>query len=1071
MWLWVLGELRVLRDDLSPVEIRGPRARSLLVLLALHADRPVTVDTLIDGLYGSRPPGDALNALHSQVSRLRRELRKADRRELVESHAAGYRLAADPQDIDAHRFERLSAHGRRELAAGDHGRAAELLREALALWSGPALAGLDGAPFARAQAVRLDELRLEALEDRAEADLALGRHRELVTELRQLVADHPLRERPHGQLMRALHGCGRRAEALAVFQELRRTLAEELGNDPSDELCAVQLAVLRGDASLTPAAPPVPAPVSVSASAPVSTVGIRTPLPAQLTSFVGRRDELERVGRLLGPLERGGGARLVTVVGPGGAGKTRLAIEAAGREAGATAFVDLGGTRDSPGVPQLVLNALGMREGVLAPGGRQGQPPDAVERLTTALSGTSVLLVLDNCEHVIEEAAALVHLLLSSCPRVRVLATSREALGITGEMLCPLPPLAPPPEGVTARRATEYPAVRLFADRTAAVRPGFRVDEENVSAVVRICRALDGLPLAIELAAARVRALPVDAVAARLDDRFRLLSQGSRTASPRHQTLRAVVGWSWDLLEADEQRLAMRLTVFAGAFTLEAAGSVCGLPDAEAVELLAGLADKSLIEGNGGRYRMLSTVRAFCAERLAEAGEEERLLRRHAEYFAELARTAEPHLRGAGQLTWLSRLAEEHADLQAALHWAVRGDQELALAMIAALSSYWWLRGLRTDGASASVELLREIGTGPPAGLEEEYVLCVLNAAAGGEAGGALQAHLARAETVMAEPFWPPRYPFLTVLWVMGTGLPRPLEVSGLLERSDPWSGALVRLGQGHMALFGGEVAEAERQFERSLGEFRSQGDRWGTVLCLAELAMLAGWRGRPERSQTLYDEALELAGRLGAVEDIADLLCRKGDGLVAVGEFGRAREAYERAAGTARENGAPQRPAAVEWGLGEIARLGGDPREARLRYEAALGACATGWFAVEELRARVFVALGRIAEAERDPARAAEWHRRALDVTIGHNLAGAAEAVEALAGATLLTGDVARAAVQLGLGAGLRGISRAHDPDVARIARQAADRLGPDAYRAAYGRGRTMDRSEALAFLDHAPG
>lgn len=279
MWLWVLGELRVLRDDLSPVEIRGPRARSLLVLLALHADRPVTVDTLINGLYGSRPPGDALNALHSQVSRLRRELRKADRRELVESHAAGYRLAADPQDIDAHRFERLAAHGRRELAAGDHGRAAELLREALALWSGPALAGLDGAPFARAQAVRLDELRLAALEDRAEADLALGRHRELVTELRQLVADHPLRERPHGQLMRALHGCGRRAEALAVFQELRRTLADELGNDPSDELCAVQLAVLRGDASLTPAAPPVPASLSASLSVSVSAGGTRTRCP------------------------------------------------------------------------------------------------------------------------------------------------------------------------------------------------------------------------------------------------------------------------------------------------------------------------------------------------------------------------------------------------------------------------------------------------------------------------------------------------------------------------------------------------------------------------------------------------------------------------------------------------------------------------------------------------------------------------------------------------------------------------------------------------------------------------
>ncbi|WP_413755782.1 BTAD domain-containing putative transcriptional regulator [Streptomyces sp. MMBL 11-3] len=1057
MRLWVLGELRVLRDDLSPVGIRGPRVRSLLVLLALHADRPVTVDTLIDGLYGSRPPGDALNALHSQVSRLRRELRKADRRELVRSHAAGYRLAVDPQDIDAHRFERLSAHGRRELAAGDHGRAAELLREALALWSGPALAGLAATPFARAQAARLDELRLAALEDRVEADLALGRHRELVAELQQSVAEHPLRERPYGQLMRALHGCGRRADALAVFQDLRRALAEELGSDPSGDLRALHLTVLRDDA------PPGPAPVPAA--------GTRTPLPAQLTSFVGRRDELERVGRLLGPPERGGGARLVTVVGPGGTGKTRLAIEAAGREAGATAFVDLSGTRDGAGLPHLVLNALGMREGALVPGGRQGQPPDVIERLTTALSGTSMLLVLDNCEHVIGEAAALVHRLLTSCSRVRVLATSREALGITGETLCPLPPLTPPPEGVTARRATEYPAVRLFADRTASVRPGFRVDEGNVAAVVRICRALDGLPLAIELAAARVRALPVDAVAARLDDRFRLLSRGSRTASPRHRTLRAVVGWSWDLLEEDERRLAMRLTVFAGAFTLEAAGAVCGLPDAEAVELLAGLADKSLIEDTGGRYRMLGTVRAFCAERLTEAGEEERLLRRHAECFAGLARAAEPRLRGAEQLRWLSRLAEEHADLQAALRWAVRGDQELALGMIAALSSYWWLRGLRSDGASASVALLREIGAGPPAGLEEEYVLCVLNAAAGGAADETLRAHLARAERVMAEPFWPPRYPFLTVLWVMGTGLPRPLEVSGLLERSDPWSGALVRLGQGHMALFGGEVAEAGRQFERSLDEFRSQGDRWGTVLCLAELAMLAGWRGRPERSQALYDEALELAGQLGAVEDIADLLCRKGDGLVAVGEFGRARKAYEQAAGTARENGAPLRPAAVEWGLGEIARLGGDPREARLRYEAALGACATGWFAAEELRARVFVALGRIAEAERDPARAAEWHRRALDVTIGRNLAGAAEAVEALAGATMLTGDVARAAVQLGLGAGLRGVSRAHDPDVARIARQAVRLLGPDAYRAAHERGRTMDRRAALAFLGRAPG
>lgn len=1065
MWFGVLGEFVVRRDDGSSVAVRGPRARSLLVLLALEAGRVVTVDALIEGLYGDKPPGDALNALQSQVSRLRRDLRGAAPHELVESHPVGYRLAVDPDSVDARRFERLAAEGRRQLAAGDHAAAAATLRQALDLWQGPVPVKLGEAPTARARADRLDELRLAAVEDRAEAELALGGHRELVTELQQLVAAHPLRERPRGQLMRALYGCGRRADALAVYEDARRILAEELGNDPSEELAAVHMAVLRGDLSLTTVAAPAPSePATVARTGP----------PAQLTSFVGRRDELERVSRLLGPLDRGGGARLVTVVGSGGSGKTRLAIEAAGRDPGDVAFADLGGLRDGGDLPRQVLNALGVREGVLNAGGRQGQPPDTVERLVAALSDTEILLVLDNCEHMVEEAARLVFRLLSSCPRVRVLATSREALGITGEVLCPVPPLAAPPEGVSAAEALEYPAVRLFADRAMAVRPDFCVDAATVVPVVRVCRALDGLPLAVELAAARLRSLPVDEVAARLDDRFRLLSQGSRTASPRHQTLRAVVGWSWDLLEDDEQRLARRLTVFAGGFTLGAAGRVCGLSDAEAVERLTGLADKSLIEGDGGRYRMLGTVRAFCAERLAQAGEEERVHRRHTEYFLDLARTAEPYLRSADQLDWLSRLSAEHANLQAALHWAVRADQDTALRLIAALSSYWWLRGLRGHGAAAAAELLRTVGTAPPEGLEEEYVLCVLNAAAAGSGGAAggftLEPYWQRAEEIMVELEWPPRHPFLTVLWGMGTGTPRPAALAGGAQRSDPWSDALTRLGWGHMALFGGDVAEAERQFEDSLTGFRSTGDRWGTALCLAELAMLAGWRGDGRRSMALYDEALESAGQLGAVEDLADLLCRKGDGLVRAGDFAAARTAYERAARTAREAGAPTRPAAVEWGLGEIARLSGDLTEARRLVEAALAGCATGWFAVEELRARVFVALGRIAEAEGDTARAREWHQRALDVMIGgRNLAGAAGVVEALAGVVLLEGDTEQAALLLGLGAGLRGISLDQDPDVARTVRRARELLPPDTYRKAYDRGRTLSAEEAFTFLGRA--
>ncbi|MGW7282560.1 AfsR/SARP family transcriptional regulator [Streptomyces sp. NPDC054844] len=1060
MWFGVLGEFVVRRDDGSSVAVRGPRARSLLVLLALEAGRPVTVDSLIEGLYGDKPPGDALNALQSQVSRLRRDLRGAASHELVESHPLGYRLAVDPDSVDAHRFERLAAEGRRQLAAGDHAAATATLRRALDLWQGPVPVELGEAVAARARAQRLEDLRLTVAEDRAEAELALGGHRELVAELQQLVAAHPLRERPRGQLMRALYGCGRRADALAVYEDTRRTLAEELGNDPSEELAAVHLAVLRGDASLTtPAAPAPSEPATVARTGP----------PAQLTTFVGRRDELERVSRLLGPLDRGGGARLVTVVGSGGSGKTRLAIEAAGRDPGGVVFADLGGLRDGTDLPRQVLDAFGVREGVLNAGGRQNQPPDTVERLVAALSDTEILLVLDNCEHMVEEVARLVFRLLTSCPRIRVLATSREALGITGEVLCPVPPLAAPPEGVSAAGALEYPAVRLFADRAMAVRPDFTVDAATVAPVVRVCRALDGLPLAIELAAARLRSLPVDEVAARLDDRFRLLSQGSRTASPRHQTLRAVVGWSWDLLEEDEQRLARRLTVFAGGFTLGAAGRVCELSDAEAVERLTGLADKSLIEGDGGRYRMLGTVRAFCAERLAQAGEEEEVQGRFTRYFLDLARTAEPYLRSADQLAWLERLAAEHANLQAALHRAVRADQDTALRLIAALTGYWWLRGLRGHGAAAAAELLRKVGTEPPRELREEYVLCVLNAAAGGDDGNALQPHWLRAEEIMAELEWPPRHPFLTVLWGMGTGAPRAAQAGGP-RRPDPWSDALARLGRGHMALFGGEVDEAARQFEDSLTGFRSTGDRWGMALCLAELAMLAGWRGEGRRSMALYDEALESAGQLGAVEDLADLLCRKADGLVRAGDLAAARTAYERAARTAREAGAPTLPAAVEWGLGEIARLSGDLTEARRLVEAALAGCATGWFAVEELRARVFVALGRIAEAEDDTARAREWHQRALNVMIGsRNLAGAAGAVEALAGVVLLEGDAERAALLLGLGAGLRGISLDQDPDVARTMSRARELLPPDVYEAAYRHGRAMTGEEALVFLGRA--
>jgi predicted ATPase/DNA-binding SARP family transcriptional activator len=1061
----ILGALEVRHTDGTPVAVGGPRSRALLALLLLDPGQIVGVQRLIDGLYGENPPSGAANALQSQVSRLRRGLRgDTGSGDLVEFHPAGYRLAVDPDDVDAHRFVRLARAGQRALTGGDHARAAASLREALGLWRGPALADVADAPFAAAQAARLDELRVTAVEDRAEAELALGGHRTVVAELQDLVAAHPLRERPRAQLMRALYGSGRQAEALAVYEEARQTLAEELGADPSAELAAVHVAILRADPSLT--APAAPSPTVPAPGTSTTTV------PTLLTSFVGREAELRRISTLLGE------TRLVTLVGPGGAGKTRLAIEAgrraqdAGRAAGEICFVDLAPLGDGAEVPQAVLGALGLREIGLLPG--TAGEPDPVTRLVAALADRRMLLILDNCEHVIENAARLSHRLLGACPELRVLATSREALGITGETLRPLPPLTFPAAGTPAGETLRYPAVRLFADRAAAVRPNFAVDAGNADAVLRICGALDGLPLAIELAAARLRSLPIEDVAARLDDRFRLLSRGDRTAAPRHQTLRAVVEWSWDLLGDAERLLARRLTVFAGGVTFDAAVRVCRLPANEVDELLADLADKSLVQRDGDRYRMLDTVRVFCAERLAAAGEEERLHRAHAEYVLDLAETASPYLLRAEQVEWLARLTTEHGNLHAALRWAVRGDPPLALRLLGALSWYWWLRGLRGETAPLATELLDVLGDLPdgrpavPAGLGEEYVLCVLNALSSGHRTPELQRRMDQAESIIEATDAPPRRPYVLVLWAMSTPIPSPDTISHRRRRligRDPWFRALDQFSLGYMRLFGGDPAAAESDFDMALDAFREVGDRWGLANTLDALAELVDLRGDRERSYALINESLGLVEQLGAVEDMAELLCRRADRLARGGELSAAQADYESAAVLARRAGKPMTLAAAQYGLGELARLRGDTAEARRLLELAQHGCTTDGMTVDMTRWRILVALGRLAAAAGDAGAARSHHRQAFTAAAGRqHLQSAAHAVEGLAGVALLDDDGERAALLLGIGRALRGGIVPGDPDVARVAARARELVGDAAYTSTYERGATMSQEEALA-------
>jgi predicted ATPase/DNA-binding SARP family transcriptional activator len=906
----VLGAVELWGPDGSPVSLGGPRPRALLAALALHVGRAVPFEQLVDAVYGEEPPGNANHALQSQVSRIRALLPAGS----VERLPGGYRLAIDPDEVDAHRFERLATEGRQLLAGGDHANARKALAEALALWRGPA------------PTVRLDDLRLSAVEDRVETDLALGRPD--IAELRQLTEEHPYRERPRGQLMRALAADGRQAEALASFDDARRTLADEFGADPSAELADAHLAVLRGANPMRP-------------------------VPAQLTSFVGRDREIRQV---VAALSR---ARLVTIIGPGGAGKTRLAVESVGHLAVAdVCFVELAELADGTRVPQAVIGALGLRDSGLLSG---GEAPDPVARLVSGLTDRNILLVLDNCEHVVDGAARLARQLLGACAGLRILATSREALAVTGESLCPLPPLAEPD------------TIRLFAERAGAVRPGYRLDVETVG---RICAAVDGLPLGIELAAARLRSFELDEV----ESRLRQLSHGDRTAEPRHQTLRAVVAWSWELLSEDERTMARRLSVFAGGATLAAAEEVCGLP----ADVLAGLVDKSLVEVGAGRYRMLETVREYCAGQLGDDAEPTR--RRHAAYFLRLAEEAEPKLRTGEQLEWLARLSAEHANLMSALRWAVRSDRESALRLMANTAWYLYLRGLRSEGIPLAVELMTLLGGEVPPGLGEEYALCAINAAM----------HIDRVEAVVQEPGRRLRRPYLVMLWAaIGTADVVTMEIFG----DDPWSRAFLQTAEGLRTLYFGELAASRAAFGQALVSFRAVGDRWGIANVLDQLAGIEFVEDNPTESLALTDEAIEVIGQLGDVEDAIELQCRRADNLVRIGDVTAARAIYERVV----EHGAQPTLSSAHRGLGEIARLAGDLETARELHGRALSELRSGPIVAAELRARILCGLGAIAVAEGDAERARECYEQARDEALTrHNLLQAAFAEQGLSGGEL---------------------------------------------------------------------
>jgi predicted ATPase/DNA-binding SARP family transcriptional activator len=633
-----------------------------------------------------------------RVSQLRKALGDTGGR--VATRAPGYLLSVDRDELDLHHFERLviDADGAEPVEA------AAKLREALDLWRGAPLVDLSYQAFAQPAIRRLQERRLTVLEKRIELDLDLRREVELVGELETLVEEHPLRERFHAQLMLALYRCGRQADALADYQRARRLLVEQLAIEPSAPLRRLHQAILCQDASLDPRATVEARAASVggASESSVEQSDDRNPphnLPAQVSSFVGRECQLRELRELLSD------ARVVTLTGAGGVGKTRLAVQVAASNLGEASegvwFVDLAPLTD----PDLVSAKLATVLGVPEQPGRS-----LAQSLVAACGDRRLLVILDNCEHVIGEAAKVADLLVRGCPRMTILATSREPLAIDGEHLYRVPSLSVPPAGADTHRLLSSDAVRLFTDRARQQRSNFAVNAQNAAAVASLCRRLDGIPLAIELAAARLRSLPLDEIENRLDERFQLLTGGHRTTPPRQQTLRALIDWSYSLLTSEEQETLERLSVFPGGFDLPSAEVVvnAGLDSPVSVlDRLAALVDKSLLQTDdvgSVRYRLLETVRTYATTKLRARNNEleSALGAAHRDYYLALAEKAAPHLIGAGQIEWLDHLELEVDNLRSAIAYSLHDpDPEAGLRLGRALCYFWLYRDSRAEGAAA----------------------------------------------------------------------------------------------------------------------------------------------------------------------------------------------------------------------------------------------------------------------------------------------------------------------------------------------------------------------------------
>lgn len=1021
----ILGPIRVRVDD-REIDLGGARNRALIARLALDARRPVGRATLIDDLWGLDVPADAANALQSIVSRTRRRLPS----ETLRLTPAGYVLEAR---CDAIEFERL--------AAERHTNAA------LALWRGTALAGIE-APFVDAAAARLATLRLSVLETHLGAIVHDGADAAIVAELAELTAAHPYRENLWFLYLRALVSIGQPAEALAAYESMRSRLADDLGVDPSAELQELHVTILRGSSAAHHRHCPQ--------------------LPTGVTSFVGRDEAIADVGAALIDY------RLVTILGPGGAGKTRLSIETArahARQFDDVWLVELAPVTGGGDIGTAILAAMGQLEVSVGERGTVvANRPDTKAKLFEALRESQGLIILDNCEHLIDEVATIAAELLANAGRLKVLATSREPLRILGEFGYQLSPLAQPPADCTPEQALTYSAVELFMQRAGAVDQSFELDPDSLPAVLEICARLDGQPLAIELATARLRTLSVHQVADRLSDRFRLLTGGSRTSLPRHRTLRAVVEWSWDLLSQEERQLAERIAVFPGGVSVESASAVFG---ADVADVLDSLADKSLlvpVRGSTLRFRMLETLREYGIERLIDQGIVQDVRSAHLDYFLDYVERWEPVLRGHDQLEGFTALDVERGNINAALRFAVdQQDGPRAKRMTGALAWFWSTRGQHIEAAGWGKVVIELPCQADPVAdiLATALAITVLFAETENEPSR-LDELITRILGIVDSQ--QPDHPLVDLIlsaihmFEKGDGRTPP-------EPDDVWTVAMINVMQNLVMENAGRFDVAVPVLDDAIKGFTETGDRWGLATAISQRGNLEAARGDFEQARESWSEAIDLLREMGSEDDVFQLNLRQTAIQIAMIEGDDVavfRDDLTKQLEMSRKNGSSMSEIQAIMGLAGVEHIVGDDRAA---VELLQGLLITigdmTAFGGDHMLSSVFAdlavaqaGLGEMAAAGATIRAAREAGLATKDMPLIANVAVASAYVAASAG------EPERAARQLGAADRIRGQVDQMNRDAKTLAEKLRESLSDEIFDARFAEGFDLDQAAAVRLV-----